>query len=216
MKVNEGGRDDRREKERWRGIGRMAPLVGVDLQKVIAIFEVLTALRDGGLDPGDRTKLDARFPVRGAVEPQYLSNGDRTRTAGRHCTPVLFEATTVRYVHDRDGTLQTLDEPDQLACAPHFDALGSSSIGQASFFGDKYRTFVLRRRGDERVVRVLAGRAPNGVDAFRIPEPGHAKTRRAKDYSVGWSDHEGNRQNRVTPCPVRDLAELIALNMCHQ
>jgi hypothetical protein len=44
-----GGRDDRGDGERWRGIGRMAPLVGVDPKKVVAMLEVFTALRDGSL-----------------------------------------------------------------------------------------------------------------------------------------------------------------------
>jgi hypothetical protein len=48
MKLIQGGRDDRGDEEHWRGIGRMAPLAGVNPQKVIAMLEAFTALRDEG------------------------------------------------------------------------------------------------------------------------------------------------------------------------
>jgi hypothetical protein len=46
-----GGRDERRDEEKWRGIGRMAPQVGVDPQRVVASLELFEALRSGALGP---------------------------------------------------------------------------------------------------------------------------------------------------------------------
>jgi len=44
-----GGRDDRGDEEKWRGIGRMAPLVGINPQEVVAQMQLFEVLRDGNL-----------------------------------------------------------------------------------------------------------------------------------------------------------------------
>ncbi|MBF6558172.1 MAG: hypothetical protein IVW52_18865 [Acidimicrobiales bacterium] len=46
-----GGRDNRGDEEKWRGIGRMAPLVGINPQEVVAKMQLFETLRTGAVIP---------------------------------------------------------------------------------------------------------------------------------------------------------------------